>query len=105
MQIAEADGCSMSDLAGRLGADPSHVTRLVDRLEHAGFVARRQDASDRRTRVLDLTAAGQQVVQDVLSGMGTPPAGLVGLDEARLQALLELLREVEGQPERDAPEG
>lgn len=94
MQIADAHGCLMSDLADRLGADPSHVTRLVDRLERAGFVTRREDHGDRRARVLELTDSGEEVVQSVLTGMDVPPPELVAIGGDKLEVLVSLLTEM-----------
>ncbi len=39
--------------------DPPNVSRLVDALERRGFVERRPDEVDRRSRVLHLTPAGE----------------------------------------------
>lgn len=51
---------------GRLGAEvglsPASVTRLVDRLERRGLVARSRDADDRRRVDVRLTAYGERVL-------------------------------------------
>jgi DNA-binding MarR family transcriptional regulator len=51
---------------GRLGADvglsPASVTRLVDRLEKRGLVARSRDAEDRRRVDVRLTSHGERVL-------------------------------------------
>ena len=51
---------------GRLGAEvglsPASVTRLVDRLEKRGLVARSRDAEDRRRVDVRLTSYGERVL-------------------------------------------
>ena len=50
----------LSQLAERLSCVKSNITQLVDRLEADGFVARKADPGDRRTRLAVLTAAGRK---------------------------------------------
>jgi DNA-binding MarR family transcriptional regulator len=49
----------MSDLAASVLLSQSGVTRLVDRLERAGHVARRQCGADRRVLYAELTDEGR----------------------------------------------
>jgi DNA-binding MarR family transcriptional regulator len=59
--LAEAgDGLPLGQLAERLSCVKSNITQLVDRLEADGFVARESAASDRRTKLAVLTAAGRK---------------------------------------------
>lgn len=53
-----------SQLADRLSCVKSNITQLVDRLEAEGFVARRADPRDRRTRLAALTSAGRKAVKE-----------------------------------------
>ncbi len=50
----------MKDLAGRMGVTTGSLTVLVDRLERAGFVARRPHESDRRSILVGLTPEGER---------------------------------------------
>lgn len=50
----------MKDLAERLGVTTGSLTVLADRLEEAGFVARRPHESDRRSIVVGLTPEGEK---------------------------------------------
>ena len=54
----------LSQLAERLSCVKSNITQLVDRLEADGFVARKSDLRDRRTRLAALTAAGRKAVKE-----------------------------------------
>ncbi len=56
----EDDGRTQRELAAVLGLDPSQVVLLVDELERAGWVERRPDPADRRTRLVVATEAGRR---------------------------------------------
>lgn len=45
-------------LAAHFGKDSASTTRTVQRLEHAGYVRRRVDATDRRATLVEPTPAG-----------------------------------------------
>lgn len=49
-------------LADAIGIEGPSLVRLLDQLEKAGLVARREDPTDRRAKVLTLTPAGQTIV-------------------------------------------
>jgi DNA-binding MarR family transcriptional regulator len=61
LHLGNAPGCRlrMSDLAQSVLLSQSGVTRLVDRLEAAGLVARSPCAEDRRVLYAQLTDAGR----------------------------------------------
>jgi MarR family transcriptional regulator, transcriptional regulator for hemolysin len=54
-----------NELAASLSLDNSSVVRLLDSLEKAGLVERREDFSDRRAKSLALTLAGRRTVAQV----------------------------------------
>ena len=58
---------SCSTLATALGSAASSVTRLVDKLEAAGFVARGTDPNSRSIVTVEATEAGREVVAAVLA--------------------------------------
>lgn len=66
--------------ADRLEIEPITLTRIVDRMEEAGWLERRADPADRRARILHLTGKSRRIVEtlratldemmeEVLSGM------------------------------------
>lgn len=55
----------LATLAERLAVNPSTATRMVDRLVAAGLVSRRPNPVSRREMVVDLTARGEHLVQEV----------------------------------------
>lgn len=61
----EQDGQTHTELAGRLHIQASTVTKMVQRMEKAGFIERRNDPDDQRVSRVYLTAAGHAVREDV----------------------------------------
>lgn len=53
---------SLGQLGTDLGLAPPSMTRLVDRLEERGLIARRRDDEDRRKVVAQLTEEGRRLV-------------------------------------------
>jgi DNA-binding MarR family transcriptional regulator len=60
-------GATMTDLAERLGADISPVSRLVGRMARRGFVAARKDDHDRRVTRVTVTDGGREIRDAVLA--------------------------------------
>lgn len=59
--LADAgESLALGQLADRLACVKSNITQLVDRLEADGFVARKADPADRRTRRAVMTAKGRR---------------------------------------------
>ncbi len=52
----------VNTLAERIGLTSGSGTTAIDRLEKRSLVERRPHASDRRTRVVHLTAAGRRLI-------------------------------------------
>lgn len=61
---AGPDGLSCSELGSRLVSYDPDVTRLLDKLEARGLVARSRDDRDRRVVVVRITAAGSALCAD-----------------------------------------
>ena len=66
MRVAGAGptGLRGVDCARQLRISPSQVSRLTDRAENAGLVARTSDPDDRRSQRIVLTRLGQQAIDD-----------------------------------------
>ena len=82
VHAARNDGVAQARLAELLEIEPISVSRLVDRMEGAGWIERRVDAADRRLRIVHPTekaraayaqirALSQEVNQAALAGL--PP--------------------------------
>ncbi len=61
----EQEGLMHTDLARRLQVQPATITKMLQRMEKAGFVERRPDPSDQRVSRVYLTGAGRAVRADV----------------------------------------
>jgi len=59
--LAEQDGRTHSELAAMLRIQPATVTKMVRRLEQAGFVTRQPEPDDQRISRVYLTAAARSV--------------------------------------------
>lgn len=84
----------MSDLSAQTSLSTSGITRVVDRLERGGLVARQQCDDDRRGTWALITDAGAERIAALLSGhLDDVDQWFTGLLEpAQLQALTDALR-------------
>jgi DNA-binding MarR family transcriptional regulator len=89
MVLDPSRGRPMSDLADAWTCDASNATFIVDRLEERGLAERRTVATDRRLKLVVLTDRGAEVRGRVLERFFEPPAELLELSRADLEALLE----------------
>jgi len=60
-----AEGLRQGALADQLGVEAPSVVPLIDQLERSGLVERRVDTTDKRARLLHLTAAGTTLAAQV----------------------------------------
>ena len=61
----EHEGLMHTELARHLEVQPATISRMLQRMEKAGFVERRPDPEDQRVSRVYLTEAGQAVRGDV----------------------------------------
>ena len=80
-------GRSMSELADEWLCDASNATWIVDRLEERGLAERRTIPTDRRVKLVVLTAKGDRTKQEVIRTLYEPPPELLELDLDELEAL------------------
>jgi DNA-binding MarR family transcriptional regulator len=88
------EAISMRQLARRLGCDYSYVTPLVDALESRGLAVRQPHPTDRRVKVIELTAKGLELAKRVQLADTTPPDAFANLSEAEIGTLRDLLRKL-----------
>ena len=62
-----ADGATVTEIASRLGAEISPVSRLVTRLARRGLVDARKDGQDRRVTRVTITDDGLEIRETVLA--------------------------------------
>lgn len=87
----------MGDVGKVFGVTLPAVTHLVDRLEQKGFVVRGDHPVDRRVNVLETTAAGQTLADELhalqLRGVGPVLGRMSARHRQRLMEGLEALVE------------
>jgi DNA-binding MarR family transcriptional regulator len=81
----------MKAIAAMLVVDPSYLTNLADALEANGFLERIPDPSDRRIKLLSLTAAGRSARSDFFRDVVASATGLERLTTAEREQLRKLL--------------
>ena len=79
----------------KIGLTSGSITTAIDRLEQKGLVERSLDSSDRRTRVVHLTAAGRKLIDaafaDHEAAMERAVSGLTPAERTQAAALLKKL--------------
>jgi DNA-binding MarR family transcriptional regulator len=90
----------MRALAQQLFCDPSNVTGIVDRLEARGLIERRNLETDRRVKIVRLTAEGQRVRAEVVARMSSPPEEIAELPLESQLALRDALRQAADRLDR-----
>jgi DNA-binding MarR family transcriptional regulator len=99
--VAEHPGCHMGDLGKVFGVTLPAVTHLVDRLEQKGFAVRGDHPVDRRVYVLELTAAGRALADELhalqLRGVEPVLKRMSARHRQRLMEGLEALVEAAGE--------
>lgn len=92
----EEDGQSQAALAESLGIAPATLTRMVQRMERAGFVERRADPADERLSRVYLTEAGRAIRERLEGVRGTMAAEVFhGFTPAERDTLAGLLGRIE----------
>ena len=74
-RLARSEGMTQAELAESLEIQPITVTRLVDRMEKAGWVERRTHPLDRRAVQLYLTHRSQPILEEMHSPRESAASG------------------------------
>jgi DNA-binding MarR family transcriptional regulator len=89
------DGLCRNDLRDRMLTRMPDVTRLLDRMEAAGWVRRTRDTEDRRMVNTRITEEGLQLLDAVQEAVAAEHARAFGhVGKGRLKTLIDLLSEV-----------
>jgi MarR family transcriptional regulator for hemolysin len=80
------------DLAASLVLDGSSVVRLLDALEAAGLIERREESGDRRAKIITVTDRGLSVIEKVeAASREVRAATLVGLSDQDIESATRIL--------------
>ena len=104
-QVGTREGCTQQELAEALLVTKGNVTQLLDRMEEAGLLSRRQEG---RTKRVSLTAAGQALREKAIPAeeafMARQVAALTADEQRQLARLLGRLDRALDDAECDAAE-
>jgi DNA-binding MarR family transcriptional regulator len=106
LSLARNPNQNQAFYAERLEIEPITLTRIVDRLEEAGWVERQPDPTDRRARILQLTAKSRGIVnrlrltveglfEDMMQGFGEAERASFAAALERIAANLAAARQQE----------
>ena len=102
LRLARSPGqrLRMAELARQVGLSTSGLTRLVDRIEEAGYVGRQACPTDRRGAETVLTDEGARVLRKALpshvESIERHLAGPLGSDIGTFEDLLRRVRDANG---------
>src|SRR6201996_4131615 len=94
--LARADApMRQKDLAAALTLDGSSVVRLLDSLQTAGLIERREEDGDRRAKIITLTSPARTIIEQVeAASRQVRNAALAGLSDQELGQAIHLLDHV-----------
>jgi DNA-binding MarR family transcriptional regulator len=96
--------CTTSELSDLSSIDRTTLTRTLDRMEDAGWVARLTDAEDARVTRLALTAAGERLFQRIWPTVQQiNRAALEGLPAGAAESLRRTLEQMRENLDRETP--
>ena len=99
-QLSMHESQSATELARAVEHDGGALTRVLDRLQESGYVARRSSASDRRAIELSLTGEGRALWNSIQPWILQLNAdALSPLDEREQEQLFSLLHRVRARLE------
>ena len=91
------EGVNQAALADLMEIQPITLVRLLDRLEEAGWIVRRADPNDRRSRVPKLTDKARPVIERLQAlAAQTRELALSGIADERREQLLDALQTIRG---------
>jgi DNA-binding MarR family transcriptional regulator len=96
--LADGQGRTVSELGAAVGARPTTLTSVLDRLERRGHITRGARPGDRRAVLIELTPSGRltattirQAIADLeRRALGDLPADAIATLRAALQALTDV---------------
>lgn len=97
MQLHYKGACGMSEISERFDVSAAAASQLVDKLVQAGYIERTEDPSDRRAKLLKLSAKGAKLVDDGIQEryrwMDELTSRLSAADQTKISEALSMLTE------------
>ena len=92
-------------LADEMGIEGPSLVRLIDLLQAEGLVERREDPTDRRAKMLHITALGESKVAEINRVIGRLRSDLLGgIPEDHLAVTFATLQQIEAAAEKRSAE-
>lgn len=96
-ELAQRDGCAVTDLRRDLDLDAGYLSRILTRLDVDGLVVRERATDDARRQVVRLTERGRVAFADLDERTAERIGGLLsGLPEPDQRRLVGAMRTIEG---------
>jgi DNA-binding MarR family transcriptional regulator/GNAT superfamily N-acetyltransferase len=103
-ELAHRDDLAAKDLGGELGLDPGYLSRILQKLDDSGLIARKPLPSDRRQVRLSLTAKGRQAFAKLDQSSHDEVAAMLGrLGDGERAALVHAMATIEKTLEPETP--
>ena len=94
--LRERGPVNQRELASLFGYAPRSITDLIDGLERDGLAKRKDDPTDRRAKLVEITSAGLDAAETAMESYGRMIERIFGaldtVDRAEMVRLLELLK-------------
>ncbi|RCV48507.1 MarR family winged helix-turn-helix transcriptional regulator [Marinitenerispora sediminis] len=98
--LADQGPTGQAHLAEAVGVDPSVLVAILNDLERDGLAERRRDPADRRRHIVEISAAGRRLADDVHGAIAAVEGSLFAdLDAAEVAALQRLLDRIRADGE------
>ena len=103
-EVAHRDSPTATDIARELSLDPGYLSRLLQKLERQGHLARGRDAKDGRQRPLRLTRTGRRVFERLDRASGEQISTMIAaLAPGQVNELVGSMRTVRRFLQPDTP--
>jgi len=67
LMLHHSGGSGGQELARSMGVSLATLTGIIDRMVSQGLVTRREDPTDRRVRIIELTAHGSRMIDEIVT--------------------------------------
>jgi MarR family transcriptional regulator for hemolysin len=102
---AAPDDCTLMEIAAHIGLEGPSIVATMEKLEQGGYIERREDGNDRRSRLIRLTDKGRDAVRLMTDVVTEQRERLwAGVPPEDVDAMLRILTRLRGNLWGDEPE-
>lgn len=104
MILSQRDGMIHAEIAERLEISPAAATKVIKRMEQAGYLQRQPDPADERVSRVYLLDGGRALIAEIDRAFGELDRAMFeGLPEADLEQFRDLLVQMQANLQRYQP--